>query len=107
MCIEKLICKTKLPCSGRSAVFTAVGHASPPIKYVAVLLKSSDTFTLSLQRASEIVASVTKQGSGDYEFVILKGFELASAGIYTLDISTGSMYEINLATICICNPDEC
>ncbi len=107
MCIEKLICKTKLICNGSSVVFSAVGHTSPQIQYVAVLVKSSDTFTLSLQQGSDVLASVTKQGTGDYEFVILKGFELASTGIYQLDISSGSLYEINLATICLCDPDEC
>ncbi len=115
MCLEKLICKEKLLCptSGTSGeiVFSMVGHASSPLKYIAALLKTSGQYTLSVVSESEtVLTTVTKQGTGSFEFCILSGFELTFPNIYKITFQSSeslALYEVNLASICLCDPTEC
>lgn len=112
MCVDKLICKDKLICSNTntsgSIVFSCVGHASAPIQYLAVLLKAPGSYTLTLKNATgQSISYVSNQGTGDFEFCVMKGFSLTSPNIYILDFSDVMIHEINMATMCLCNPDEC
>jgi hypothetical protein len=107
MCVERLICKEKLLCSGSSVVFTTVGHAEPRIRIISVLLKATAEYTLTLKDGDTLLASVTKVGTGSYDHVILKDLDLPIPHVFQIDISNGQLFELNLATICLCDLDLC
>jgi hypothetical protein len=107
MCVERLICKEKLLCHGSSVVFTSVGYIQPKITIIAVLLKASGEYTLTLKDGETLLASVTKNGTGDYEYGILKDLDLPIPHVFQIDISNGQMFELNLATICLCDLNLC
>lgn len=107
MCVENLICKEKISCTGSSAVFTTVGYIDPKIRIVAALVKSTGEYTVTLKDGETILTSVTKTGTGDYEFVVLKELDLPIPHVFRVDISNGELFELNLATICLCDLDLC
>lgn len=109
MCVDKLISKEKILCAttGTSGevVFSGVGFMSQPIEFVAVLFKTNGIFTFELDGQT-----LTRQGNGLPEFCVLKNLSLISPNIYTLSFTSSqplSIYELNLASICLCNVDEC
>ena len=107
MCVEKLICKAKILCNGSSVVFSGLGYGSPTIQYLALVVKASGLYTVTLKHGGDAIAAATKEGAGEYEFVVLKGFELSPTGIYTVEVSVGEIVEINMASLCLCRHDEC
>ena len=116
MCIEKLVCKEKISCNligvtDDEIVLSAVGFVVAPIQYLAVLLKATGEYTIELHNnATTEVVSITRQGSGIPEFCIIGGLSMASPDIYTLkckSVPPMSVYEINMATMCLCDPEEC
>ena len=76
MCVDRLICKEKISCTGSSAVFTTVGYIDPKIRIVAALVKAAGEYTVTISDGNTILSSVTKSGTGDYDFVILKDLDL-------------------------------
>ena len=109
MCVDKLICKEKVSCivSGTygEVVFSGIGFMSEPVCFVAVLLNTIGSYTMTLQGQT-----ITKQGSGVPEFCVLKDLELISPNIYSLSYTSSEplrIYELNFATRCLCNPDDC
>lgn len=107
MCVEKLICKEKLVCYGSSAVFTTIGYIEPEIRIVAVLLKSGGEYTVTLKDGDTILASATKIGTGTYEHVIFNDLHLPIPHVFRIDISNGELFELNLATLCLCDMNLC
>lgn len=109
MCVEKLVSKEKVMCftTGTSGdiVFSGVGFMSDPIQFLAILLKTTGPYTITLEHQS-----ITKQGTGVPEFCVLKDLNLLSPNIYTLSYTSTeplTLYEMNFATRCLCSSDEC
>lgn len=111
MCLE-LICSHKVACSTAGThgeiVFSLVGISkSRPITHTAVLLKTTGLYTLELRKdATTLVETITKQGTGELEFCLLKDLILLPPDVYSLDFKSTenvSIYEINLATRCLCS----
>jgi hypothetical protein len=92
-------------------VLSAVGFVVAPIQYLAVLLKATGEYTIEVHNnATAEVVTTTRQGSGVPEFCIIRGLTMTSPDIYTLkckSLNPMSVYEINLATMCLCDPEEC
>ena len=92
-------------------LFSTVGHASTPLKYIAVLVRTTGQYTLSvLSDADAVLTTETKTGTGAFEFCILSGFELTFPNIYSVSFQSSepmAVYELNLASICLCDPTEC
>jgi hypothetical protein len=107
MCVERLVCKEKLSCHGSSAVFTTIGYIEPEIRIVAVLLKSEGEYTITLKDGDTILASVTKIGTGMHEHVIFSELHLPIPHVFRIDISNGELFELNLATLCLCDLNLC
>jgi hypothetical protein len=115
MCVDKLVCKEKVLCrmSGTdvSVVFSMVGQINPTITILAILLKTSGTFTLRLcDQSGETVKLITKQGTGAFEFAVLSDLSLPCPNIYSLNATsteTIDLYELNMATRCLCDLSEC
>lgn len=115
MCVDKLVCKEKVLCrmSGTdvSVVFSMVGQINPTITILAILLKTTGTFTLRLcDQSGETVKLITKQGTGAFEFAVLAELSLPCPNIYSLNATsteTIDLYELNMATLCLCDPSEC
>lgn len=114
MCVEKLICKEKFAClrSGAdvSVVFSMVGHGQP-ITILATLLQTSGMYTVSLySHDNTLVSSVTNQGTGGYQFSILKNLSLLTPDVYRVRLTCTeevTLYEINMATQCLCDIENC
>lgn len=119
MCIsaDTLVCKDKIVCSAcgttGSIVFSGVGHISTPITHLGILIKTEGFYTLELRReatifqthTAESIQSITKQGTGSFEFCILKDLDIKSPNVYSLVYTSTdpiSIHEINLATRCLC-----
>ena len=109
MCVEKLVCKEKVTCfvSGTAGeiLFSGIGFISQPVEFIAILLKTSGTYTIEIGEHT-----ITKQGSGTPEFCVLKNLNLISPNIYTLKYTSTevlSIHELNFATICLCDLNEC
>jgi hypothetical protein len=107
MCVEKLICKEKLACSGSSVVFSTIGHIEPKIKIVAVVVKALGPYVLTLKDGDEVLKTLDRVGSGSYEFVMLDGLSLPIPHVFEITISNGELFELNLATICLCDVEKC
>lgn len=116
MCIERLICKEKIACNligitDDEIVLSAVGFVTAPIQYLAVLVKANGEYTIEVHNnATAEVVLTTGRGSGIPEFCIIRGLSMASPDIYTLKCKSPtpmSVHEINMATQCLCDPDEC
>ena len=105
--MENLICKEKLLCRGSSVLFSTIGHIEPKIKIVAVLTKALGPYVLTLKKGDEIVKTLQRIGSGAYEFVILKDLDLPIPHVFEISISNGELFELNLATICLCDMEKC
>lgn len=115
MCAEHLVCKEKLSCprtgTDVSVVFSMVGHTAQPIAILATLLKTTGTYTVSLYTSDDVlVTSVTNQGTGSYQFSILKGLTLLTPDVYVLRATSTeeiTLYELNMATMCLCAIEDC
>lgn len=115
MCIDKLIIKQKLSCncSGLepNIVFSLAGMGSNPIKFLAVLIKATDTYTIEIRNSNEVILqSKQGQGVGNFEFVLFKNLNLQFGNIFQVHAKSASeifIYEINMAEICLCNLNEC
>lgn len=81
------------------------------MEYVAVLLKTSGQYTLSVvSEAGSVLGTKTKQGTGAFEFCVLPNLGMTFPNVYTLTFSAESqmsIYELNIASICLCSPTEC
>jgi hypothetical protein len=115
MCVDKLIGKLKLLCptSGTDirVVFSLMGMSPTPVKFVAVLLKTTGTYTLELRDGSNTLLSTLQgQGTGAFDFALFKNIELPYPSIVQLHITsldTLHLYEVNTADICLCGPEDC
>jgi len=115
MCVEHLICKEKIQClrtgNDVSVVFSMAGHSAAPITILATLLKTTGTYTMSLYTHDDVlVTSVTNQGTGAYQFSILKDLTLLTPDIYVLRATSTeeiTLYELNMATLCLCDIENC
>lgn len=115
MCVDRLIGKHKLLCpqSGTdlNVVFSLMGVASSPITFVVVLLKTTGTYTLELRDSGNVlVQTVSRQGTGGFEFALFKGVNLSYPNIvqiHAVSSDTLHLYEVNTAEICLCDVDEC
>lgn len=119
MCLDadKLVCKDKIVCSTTgttgSITFSVLGHKSTPITHLGILIKTEGFYTLELRREetlfeachTETVQTLTKQGTGCFEFAIFKDLEMLSPSVYSLHYTSSdpmTIHEINLATRCLC-----
>jgi hypothetical protein len=109
MCIENLVYKEKVTCSisGTSGdiVFSALGFLPESVKFIVLLIKTTGIYTFQINDQV-----VTKTGTGVPEFLVLTNFELTSPNVYTLNYTCSELltiYEINFATRCLCDPEEC
>ena len=115
MCVDKLIIKQKLSCNcsglDQTIVFSLAGMGSIPVKFLAVLLKATDTYTIDiLSSTGDVIQTKQGQGSGNFEFVLFKNLNLQFGNIFQLHVTSASeifIYEINMAEICLCNVNEC
>lgn len=90
-----------------SIPFSLLGFQSDPIQYIGILLKSSGDYILRIRDISgNTISEKSGTGIGTYEVVILGGnLNLTCPNIYILEgesISSISVYELNLATLCLC-----
>lgn len=106
MCVDKLIIKSKLSCHGSSAVFTTLGHQATPIRHLAVLLRATGSYTLEVKDGSEVLASVSKEGSGGFDWVVVKDLTLPTEKVFRVEVSNGELFELDLAVLCLCG-DGC
>jgi hypothetical protein len=109
--MSNLVVKQKLSytLSGTSVStpFSLLGFQPDPIQYIGVLLKTSNTYTLRIRDMSgNLITEKSGTGSGNYEIVTLGGnLNLTCPNIYLFEgesISSISVYELNLATLCLC-----
>lgn len=90
-----------------SIPFSLLGFQPDPIQYIGLLLKSSGAYTLRIHDMSgNLITEKSGTGSGNYEVVTLGGnLNLTCPNIYLFEgesISSISVYELNLATLCLC-----
>ena len=88
-------------------MFTTIGYMEPAIRIVAVLLKSTGEYTVTLKDGDTLLASVTKIGTGTHEHVIFGDLDLPIPHVFQIDISNGELFELNLATLCLCDLNLC
>lgn len=103
--MEKLIIKSKVSCQGSSAVFTTLGHQGIPIQHLAILVRATGSYTLEVKDGNEVLASLIKEGSGGFDWVVVKDLTLPIPHAFCVEISNGELLEINLANMCLCS--EC
>ena len=106
MCVDKLVIKSKLSCHGPSAVFTTLGHQATPIRHLAVLLQATGPYTLEVKDGSEVIASISKEGSGGFDWVVVKDLTLPIGNVFRVEVSNGELFELDLAMMCLCG-DAC
>ena len=90
-----------------STPFSLLGFQPDPIQYIGILVKTSDTYILRIRDMSgNLITEKSGTGSGNYEIVTLGGnLNLTCPNIYILEgesLSSISVYEMNLATLCLC-----
>lgn len=115
MCVDKLIGKHKLLCpqSGTdlNVVFSLMGVASAPVKFVVVLLKTTGSYTLELRDSGNVlIQTVSGQGTGGFEFALFKDVSLSYPNIvqiHAVSSETLHLYEVNTAEVCLCHADDC
>lgn len=115
MCVDKLIGKHKLLCpnsgTDMEVVFSLMGVASGPVKFVAVLLKTLGMYTLELKDKDDVVVQTLQgQGTGGFDFALFKTIELVYPNIIQIHITSSEilhLYEVDTADICLCHADEC
>ena len=110
--MSNLVVKQKLSytLSGTSfpIAFSLLGFQSDPIQYVGVLLQTSGHYTLRIRDISgSLITEKSGDGTGTYEVITLGGnLNLTCPNIYifeTESTSTITIFELNLATLCLCS----
>ena len=115
MCVTKLVGVRKLSyCLTNSNVkvfVSMVGHQDKPFTIVAALLSATTDVVMTITNSADmVVATKTFSNKKLVDFYTIADIKMESHIIYKIEFRSTqevSLYELNLANMCLCKTTEC